>query len=189
MEVTMKQVLVLVLALLVFTTLAVAKSDIGLKGVGGQLGFIMPEDPIDNTIGFGGHAYLGTIIPNLELYVYADYWGKKYAEATDWEAKFSVFGIAGVAKYRFDVKGNIKPYAGGGLALNIGSASADYTGPYKQYYTTSTSSSDTELGLYLIGGASTALSTTLDGFAEIRYNTGGVDYLGIYAGVTYKLGK
>ncbi len=185
----MKKVLVLALALLVFTTLAVAKSDIGLKGVGGQLGFIMPEDPIDNTIGFGGHAYLGTIIPNLDLYVYADYWGKKYAEASDWEAKFSVFGIAGVVKYRFNVSGDIKPYAGGGLALNIGSASAEYTGPYKQYYTTDTSSSDTELGLYLVGGAAKTFSPTLDGFAEIRYNTGGVDYLGIYAGVTYKLGK
>lgn len=183
----MKKVLVLALALLVFATLAVAQSDIGLKGVGGQLGFIMPDE-IDNTIGFGGHAYLGTIIPNLELYAYADYWGKTYAQSADTEAKFSVIGIAGVVKYRFNVSGDIKPYAGGGLALNIGSWSFEYSGPYAQYLN-DTSGSETDLGLYLVGGASKTFSPTLDGFAEIRYNTGGVDYLGIYAGVTYKLGK
>ncbi|OPZ64554.1 MAG: hypothetical protein BWY83_03168 [bacterium ADurb.Bin478] len=36
-------------------------------------------------------------------------------------------------------------------------------------------------------GASTMLSSNMEGFAEVRYNIADVDFFGIYAGVTYML--
>lgn len=183
-----KIALMLVMGALLGSTALFAQSGIGLYGIGARLGYIMPEDPIESTLGFGAHVDLGTIMPNLTLHGYVDYWSKSYDELDYVESSFSLLGITAVAKYHFNVAGNIKPYAGGGLGLNIGSAEAKYTGPYSDLVGNSeSSSSDSELGLNLVGGAAMELSPTLDGFAEARYNTGGVDYLGLYIGVTYKL--
>jgi opacity protein-like surface antigen len=184
-----KVALVLMVVALLMATSLMAKTELGLKGVGARVGYVMPEDPIDATIGFGGHADLGTLMPNLTLHGYLDYWSKSYAQSTYYDASFSVFAITAIVKYHFDMSGNIKPYAGGGLGLNIGKAKVDYTGPdYGGLYDgASSSSSDSELGLNLVGGAAMELSPTMDGFLEARYNTGGVDYFGIYAGITYKL--
>ena len=42
-----------ILVALLIPTLSLAEANISLNGVGGRLGFVMPEDPIDNTIGLG----------------------------------------------------------------------------------------------------------------------------------------
>jgi hypothetical protein len=176
-----------IIMLLVLCSLALAKSDIGFKGVGGQIAFVMPKDPIDNTIGLGGNAYLGKIMPDLKLFAYVDYWGKTYKAGDYAETSFSVFSIMAVVRYGFKTSGNIKPYVGGGLGLDIASVSSDYTGAYSEYYGDSnTSDSSSDLGILLMGGASTMLSSDLEGFAEIRYNTD-TEAFGIYVGATYLL--
>jgi len=177
--------LVVVMMLMLFS-LAAAKSEIGFKGVGGQIAFVMPEDPIDNTIGFGGNVYLGTLMPQLKLYAFVDYWGKSYGESSLIDVKFSMISIMAAARYGFSTSGNIKPYAGGGLGFNIGTSSVDYKG--ETYgYAVDKSESNTDLGVLLLGGASMTLSPNLEGFAEIRYNITDVEALGIYVGVTYML--
>jgi opacity protein-like surface antigen len=181
--------LVLLVVALLVAAPVMAKSDIGLKAVGARVGYIMPEDPIESTLGFGAHADLGTLMPNLTLHGYLDYWSKSYDEGTYWEASYSVIGISAIAKYHFEMDGNIKPYAGGGLGFNIGTAKAEYTGPTYGYDLgdTDASESNTDLGLTLVGGAAMELSPSMDGFVELRYSTDGADYFGIYAGISYKL--
>jgi opacity protein-like surface antigen len=177
-----------IVMLLVLCTFSFAKTDIGFKGVGGQIAFVMPEDPIESTIGFGGNVYLGKLMPELKLFAYVDYWGKSYGSSTDWESKFSVVSVIAVVRYGFNTKGNIKPYAGGGLGLNFASSSVDYKGSsaYSGYFVNSSASS-TDFGLLLLGGASTMVSSNMEGFAEVRYNVTDIGVFGIYAGVTYML--
>ena len=185
----MKSVSVVTLIVLL-TGISFAQSDIGLKAVGGRIGFIMPEDPIDDTIGFGLNTDLGTLMPNLTLHGYLDYWSKSYESdlgfGTNWESSFSILGIIALVKYHFEMEGNIKPYAGGGLGLMIGTGKSEYTNPITGAKEED-SSSDSELGIQLVGGAAMPLSPELDGFAELKYNIDGADYFGIYVGVSYKL--
>jgi len=157
---------------------AYAQSDIGLKGIGGRLGFAMPEDPIDNTIGFGAVADLGTISPVIGLDAFIDFWSKGYDVATA-EWKYTEIAFGAMAKYLFPVDGAIKPYAGGGLALHYGKVSWDdpYFGDF--------SDSDTDLGIHLAGGVEKAFSPSMTGFAEAKYAIGGADYFFISAGVVF----
>ncbi len=188
----MKKPLILVAALLFsLTSLSFAQSDIRLKGVGGRLGFVMPtEGQIDNTLGFGLQANLGSITPKILLDAYVDYWAKGY-EASYYKWTWSSFGIAAVAKYKIEMEGNIHPYAGGGLGLNISKGSSKYTGPqsslYGQYIYAEASSSTSDVAILLVGGASMTLSPKMDGFAEVKYNLGGIDNFGIFVGANYKL--
>jgi len=183
----MRKVAVVMLLVLALSGLASAKSDIGLKGVGGQLAYVFPEDPIESTIGFGGNVYLGKVSPQLKLFTYVDYWKKSYEESHA-DASFSVLSIMAALRYQFPSTGNIKPYAGGGLGLNIATASWEYSGEYAEYLNDADdSNSETDLGILIMVGASTMLSSNMEGFAEVRYNIADVDFFGIYAGVTYML--
>ncbi len=176
-----------IVLLLVLCSMVMAKSDIGFKGVGGQVAFIMPDDPIDNTIGFGANVYLGKFTPDLKFFTYVDYWGKSYEIGHDYEASFSVISIMAVVRYGFKTSGSIKPYVGGGLGLDIASVSSEYKGEYSEWYGGGdTSDSESDLGILLMGGASTMLSSDMEGFAEIRYNLD-TEALGIYVGATYLL--
>ena len=56
-------------------------ASIGLRGIGGQIGLAMPDYGGDNTLGFGVVADLGTIMPQLRLEGFADYWGDSWGTA------------------------------------------------------------------------------------------------------------
>jgi opacity protein-like surface antigen len=192
MNTKLRIIMALGLSVMLFSSASYSQSNLGFNGVGARVGFVMPEDPIDNTLGLGLNADLGTIIPNLALNAYIDYWSKTYAESNTYEASFSVLGFAAVAKYFFPSSGNIKPYAGGGLGLNISSVESKYTGPSigGGLFDTSdfeSSSSETDLAIQFLGGVSMPLSPNMDGFAEAKYSLDGADYLGIYVGINYKL--
>ena len=182
----MKKLVLAVLMICVLGSISVAETDIGFKGIGGKLGFIMPESNIDNTLGFGVNADLGSV-SMFNVYGYLDYWAKGYEEGS-FEWSYSVISIAAIGKYFFEVEGEFKPYAGAGLGFDIASVDAEYTGPAFGFEDTFESSeSEFDLALHILGGATYALSPTLNGFAELKYATGGIDYFGIYVGVMYKL--
>ncbi len=192
-----KVVLLSGVVLLLLITSVFAQSQIGFNGVGGRFGFIMPEDPIENTIGFGVNADLGTITPDIKLFAYIDYWGKG-EEIVHYKYSYSVLGFAAIAKYEFKTSGQFVPYAGGGLGININKVKSEYDGPdlsseYSGYYSASDyeySDSETDLAIHLLGGASMPLSPKMDGFAEIKYTIAGdFDYFSIWAGINYKLTK
>ncbi|MBN2008412.1 outer membrane beta-barrel protein [candidate division KSB1 bacterium] len=183
----MKRLLFVALAVLMLTNLSFAQAEIGLNAVGGHIGYIMPEDPIDNTIGFGAAADLGTIRPDIHLKAFLDYWGKTY-DAGYYEWTYSEIIVGATAKYYFAKQGEFLPYAGGGLGLVIGKSSGKYTGPqYSGYTYADDSSSDTKLGFHFCAGADYPLSPTLTGFGEIKYTINGADFFGIYIGAVYKL--
>ena len=179
-----------ILILLLWVSLNFAQVDIGFKGVGGHLGFVMPEDPIDNTIGFGIQADLGTITPDIHLAAFIDYWSKSYDAAGGWgsstaEWSFSEIVIGPLAKYYFKMNSQFEPYAGGGLGLAIGKSKWESDDPI--YGKQEQSSSDTEICFYFVGGADYKLSPKMVGYAELKYHMDGADYLGIFVGITYQL--
>lgn len=162
----------------------------GLRGVGGRLGYVMPEDPIENTIGFGAQADLGTITKDLYLAALLEIWSRSYkAEAppygkAEWRWTEIVMGAS--AKYFFKVESEFKPYLGGGLNFTISRSKWEISLLGYKY---EDSESETDIGLHVLGGAKYPLSPELTGFAELIYHLNGADYLGIFVGVTYSLIK
>ncbi len=181
------KILTVLSLLFIFTTANAA--DIGFKGIGGKLGYVMPEGDIDNTFGLGVVAKLGTITDDIYLNGFVDFWSKGY-DVGYWEWSWTNIAIGAMAVYYFPMDGNIKPYAGGGLGFNIGMWKSDYSGPANQSWGIE-DQSDTEidLGIHLAGGAEMELSPTLDGFGEVKYTIGEADYFGFFVGVIYKLGE
>ena len=185
----MKRLMVLSLMLALAFSQTIA-ADIGLKGVGGKVGYIMPDGGIENTIGFGLQADLGNYNDDISLAAYVDYWGKNYDVGPTYEWSWSVVSIAAIGKYSFASSGNFKPFAGAGLGLDIASWESKYTGPSNEYFNLndfSSSASDTDFAIHFVGGATMELSPKLDGIGEVKYTIGGADYFGIYVGVMYKL--
>ncbi len=173
---------ILVVLVLAFALPTYAQTDIGFKGIGARLGYVMPEDPIDNTIGFGVQADLGTIIPEIHVGALIEYWKKSYdVGSASWS--WSEFVIAPTAKYYFPVQSEFKPYGGGGIGLSIGKWSEKYDYAYlgQQEY----SASDTKLGIFFMGGAEYEFNPNVTGFAELKYHMDGADYFGIFVGATY----
>jgi len=185
----MKKMFLLSVILLSLTLTAMAQTEIGLNGVGGRLGLIMPEDPIDNTFGFGLNADLGTITPVIKLGAFLDYWSKSYDVGiglASSEASISLLAIGALARYDFEMDGNIKPYAAGGLGLNIATGSFEYTDPITGKKVDD-SESESDFAIHLIGGAEMPLTPQMNGFAEIKYVISDAEYFGIFVGVMYKL--
>ncbi|NOZ56118.1 MAG: porin family protein [Calditrichaeota bacterium] len=193
----MKKLVLFAAAAAMVLTLSVganAQSKIGLMGVGGKAGLVMPEGDIGNTLGLGGVVRLGHIIPTIALDAFVDFWKKSYDVGVigyKSSVSYTEIAIAALAKYYIPMEGKLKPYAGAGLGLTIGtsSISIEGAGVYGVPLNESTSTSDTNLGVHFVGGAEMPLTPTLDGFGEIKYSIDGADYLSIMAGVVYKLGK
>ncbi len=151
------------------------------------MGLILPEDPIDATFGFGVEADLGTLIPDLGLYPFLDFWTKSYNEkafGSDGDWRYTEIAIGAVVRYFFEIDSQIQPYAGGGLALNFGRVSWKYS---TEEGKVSDSDTDTDIGIHLLGGGAMDISPQWKGFAELKYAVDGADYFGIYVGAIYKL--
>jgi opacity protein-like surface antigen len=167
-----------------------AASDIGFYGFGARVGFVMPEDPIDNTFGLGIHADLGTITENLRLGAGVEYWGKSYEASagvyhlTDWS--WSVVTIGSTVKYMFPTQSSVNPYVGGEVGLAIGRWDWEYRGPSFHH---KDSGSDTDIGFGALGGVEFPLSSSLKGIVEAKYHLDGVDYFGVFGGITILLGS
>ncbi len=166
---------------------ASAKSDIGLKGIGLKVGYLMPEDPLDATITFGAVADLGTFIPELHWDASVQYWSTGYDESS-WDRSWSDIAIKSTVRYLFPVQGNIKPYAGGGLGIHFYHSEWDVPSGY-QTWGVSTSTSDTEFGIHVLGGAQFALAPKWKLQTELEYCSADLDQFTIGANIIYILGK
>ncbi len=181
------KILVVLLAVFI-VSVAFGQSNIGLNGIGGRLGYVMPEGDVDNTIAFGAVADLGQLTPDIDLEANVTYWsiGEKIG-GFDWS--WSSFQIDAVAKYKIKMEDSqLRPYVGGGLGLHFGTVKYDWV----DWNGNKTDESDSEMDIAIIlaGGAKKTLSETLDGFAEIRYTIAGeLDTFGFFVGAIYKLNK
>jgi len=191
---TIVRIFVLAFFVVSFVVSGVIGADIGFKGVGARLGLVMPEDPLDNTIGFGGHVDLGTIIPNLKIEGSIEHWSAGWKQVglygSSDDLSYGDIAFLGTVKYMFPLQGSpISPYGGGGLGLHH--FSCDVVVPYlsgTQWLTKKESESCNELEFHFLGGAEYPISPQIAAFGEAKYVVGDVDYFGIYGGITYYLG-
>jgi opacity protein-like surface antigen len=186
---------VMILAGLLFTNAAWAK--IGFMGIGGRVGYVKPEDPIDGTFGVGVVADLGTIVPAVGLEAAVDYWTKGYDASfmgSDAEWTYNDLMISATAKYMIPTQGSVMPYIGGGLALHMFSWEYTCSYYYDDYFMEdlieeTCDDSETDIGFHAVGGIKTALSPNLHGGIEGRYAIADPDHFGIFALITYVVGQ
>jgi len=178
------------LGILAVAPLAWGQMDIGWKAVGGHIGLVMPEDPIDTTVGVGGNADLGTLAENVRLEVSFEYWSAGYEFGSEELRGFNFkdFCILVSACYVFTLERYpFKPYAGGGLGFH------HFSIPIRWNPITGTaelsSRSDNEIQLQIIGGVMYPATDKITGFGELRYHIGDVDILGLYIGVLFQLAE
>jgi opacity protein-like surface antigen len=181
-------VTLVLLTVLALTSGTHAQSDIGFYGFGARVGFVLPEDPIESTFGLGVHADLGTIAENVRLGAVTEYWGKSYEAVADFhhgaDWSWSVISIAATVKYMFPTPSTLRPYVGGEVGLAIGRWDWDYRAPS---FHLKDSGSDTDIGFGALGGVEFPLSSSVKGVVEAKYHINGVDYLGIFGGITLLL--
>jgi len=97
---------------------AMAASNIGLRSIGGDVGFVDPEG-VDGTVGFGAFANLGNISRDIRLAPRVDYWSKSYSFAGA-ETSVHDISIGTRGEYMFHVSSRkFQPYAGAGLGLHF----------------------------------------------------------------------
>jgi len=171
--------LVLSLALLSVLTLAtVSTAELGLKGIGGKVGLVMPEGEADNTFGLGVVADLGTITSQLRAEASADYWGDSWG-IEPYEYSWSAITIGATVKYDFPLGGNITPFAGGGLGFTISRSKWDspVISAYGLSTGGSTSSSDSDIGFHFLGGIDMPIGSNMKFTAEAKYAMDGADVL------------
>lgn len=179
----------LIAASFVLATVATAEMNIGFNGIGGKVGFVSPEGDFGSTFALGAVADLGTLADNLALEGDVTFWTKgEDIAGFDWNA--TSINIAAIVKYYFgDPTAKFVPYAGGGLGLTFTIFSYEYP-DFLGGGTTKESDSDVNLGIHVVGGAKTAVSDAMDGFAEFRYSlVGDWDFWGVFVGIMYKLNK
>jgi opacity protein-like surface antigen len=140
-----KLVISLVIAISVLiSSEAFGQTDIGFKGIGLKLGYVDP-DKIDETMGFGAIADLGTLTLQLGWEAELAYWSKSGG---------SDVGILSSAKYSFPVpESRFSPFMGGGLGLHIFSNGED----------------EARLGMHILAGMDTWVSENALVFGEFRY--------------------
>lgn len=187
----MRKILFVTALMVAFLSInAMAQVNFGLKSVGGHLGFVMPEDPIDNTVGFGIQSEFGSFQINqigFTFGAFLNYWSKSYGDPNIAETTFSEMTIAPFVHYNLAMESKFNPYVGGGFGLARNGTDVKYKATI--YGPASYSSSSTDFILFGLAGAKMNLSPNLEGFAEVRYQLGDIDVFGIYAGVNYLLGK
>ena len=176
-----------VFAVVLFLALTpMSQAKLGLEGIGGKVAFVSPDQG-DSTVLLGVVANLGTIIPMLGAEASIDYWSQSYG-VPGAETSFSSFTLNGTAKYRFPLPGAINPFAAGGLSIVRSSSDFEYTQPVGfPGIETSTSASDTDVGIHLGGGIDYALSALLNLTVAGRLAFGGFDTVQVIAALTYKL--
>ena len=171
----MKKIFVLMLVAFVLSlTLPASASDMGLKRINGQVGFLFPStDNIDYGVSFllGAGADVGEITDNLHLVPSLSYWilsaDPEGGADSGFDISASNFQIAVDLQYYLkEVKGL---YFGGGLSINFKSVSWDVPPEYAQYFP-SGSDSETDVGFDLLGGYEMPIGKTTTGFAHLKYN-------------------
>jgi opacity protein-like surface antigen len=183
----MKKALV-VLGLALFCTVvsqnAWAKSDLGFKRLGVDVGMVDPE-AAGSTIGFGAFADLGSLSPDFRLSSHVNYWNKSENQFGV-EAGLRDISVGARARYMFHMNsGNVQPYVGGGPGLHFFNVKVEV--PFNPGMTAS--ESETKIGFDLGGGASMPLSPKADVFSEMWYTVCDIDQFAFKAGVSFRLGE
>jgi opacity protein-like surface antigen len=165
-----------------------SQSDLGLKRIGGAIGFVSPEN-LDGVFSIGAFADWGTITPNIGLESRLDYWSWSES-AFGVESSVHDVTLGARGKYYFDVANpRIRPFAGAGLALHFIGAKVDI--PAQGSFPAMTAEdSQTKLGLDLGGGIVAPMGPRTDFLGELWYGVvSDVSQFSLRAGLSWKLGS
>ena len=168
------------------------KTDLGLKAIGGDVGFVDP-DHINGTVGFGAFANLGNLSPDIRLAPHLGYWSKSNQFGGD-KASISDISLSTRGLYMFHMSSpKFQPYAGAGLGFHmvhakVSTAAQDLGGgviiPAME-----ASDTQTKIGLDMGGGFTTPLSEKTDFCFDLWYTAvSDVGHLSMKAGVSFDLG-
>jgi opacity protein-like surface antigen len=161
-----------------------ADADFGLKGVGGEAGFVSPEN-VNGTFGFGAFADLGTIAPRVQMSTHLDYWSHSEGLSGVADASVRDITLSVRSAYMFPVSSpTVQPYAGGGLGMHLVNAKVEIPGlPTME-------DSSTKLGVDLLGGLSMPMNPSTNFMVEGVYGiVSDVSQFSLKAGVEFKLGS
>ncbi len=170
---------------------AMAQVNFGLKSVGAHIGYVMPNNGVDNTVGFGLQSEFGSFKLNNAEFTFGallNYWSKSYGDPNTVEFSLSEFTIAPFIHYNLPMDSKFQPYVGGGFGFVSNGFKITYHNNYAGYLSNSSSSSS-DIVLFGLAGAKMNVSNNLEGFGEIRYQLGDYDVFSINVGVNYLLGK
>ena len=113
------------LMVVAFTNAAVAKSDIGFKGIGPRIGYVDPEGGLDGTIEFGAAMEFGEFVRQLHWDGSVSFWsaGRDYnyyngSGYRNYSWSLRDFILRSGINYHF-LEGEWEPYVGGGLGLHF----------------------------------------------------------------------
>ncbi len=167
----------------------------GFHGIGGQLGFISPEDPIDSSFMFGVQANLGTFsrqVPQLLFVPSITYWSKSYDTGTRSDASISELGFSGDARWMFTKEGAapdaVQFFGSAGIGFYRGKSeftTEDIDTGFGIIEGESFEDTNTDIGLKIGGGAQKRFGEKLDGFAEVTFKIGDIDSFRICVGGTW----
>lgn len=169
---------------------AMAQVNFGLKSVGAHVGYVMPNNGIDNTIGFGVQSEFGSFKLSNAAFTFGallNYWSKTYGSSSAVEYSLSEFTIAPFVHYNLPLESKFQPYVGGGFGFVSNGFKVDYKTNAYGFGDYSRSSSD--FVFFGLAGAKMPVTNNLEGFGEIRYQLGDYDVFSINVGVNYLLGK
>jgi opacity protein-like surface antigen len=161
-----------------------AKSNLGFKRLGVDVGIVDPE-AAGSTIGFGAFADLGSLSPSVRLSSHLNYWNKSENQFGA-EASLRDISVGARARYMFHMDSpQFQPYVGAGPSLHFFNVKVDVPG----FPGASAEDSATKVGLDMGGGASMPLSPKAEMFGEMWYTVCDIDQFAFKAGVSFRLGQ
>ena len=165
-----------------------SQSNIRLEGIGGKIGYIIPESPVYNTFSFSAHAELGSIFNRVYVGAIAEFWSKSYNSNVlpnnNLDGKWTEFILAPTFKLKYYTGTKAITYIGGGVGFEIVSFKNDMWNVSQSFKLTSTK---LDAALFFFGGAEYPITPRIKGVGEIKFHVDGENFLGFYLGATYLL--
>lgn len=166
------------LCVVIFASVSNAEMDLGLRGIGGEVSYVIPDYAGDNTFGLGVVADLGTILPILRAEGSISYWGKSW-DAGYYEWGWTTITIGGIVKYDVPLGcttgSSFIPFVGGGPALVITRWSSDWKGTNNLFglADVNTSATNTDIQLQAVAGVDVPVSSKTKLTVQAKYGLGG----------------
>ena len=162
--------------------------DLGLKGIGINVGYLMVANGFDGCIGFGGEVDFGSLVKpdgdknkimNVRLRADIEYWKAVLPNpegVTALDTKLSDFSISVGPKLRFQIPdAKINPFIFAELGMHFTSLTAEHTSDSKNLFQ------------FRVGaGAEWLVSEQFIPTLHVRLNVGDTNTFGVFGGVIYR---